>query len=265
MPDAAAQEAIVISLISYIPLRSRSALAGFLDVLEATPNLIPTHWGQDVRARNPYDRAELIEQISAHKGMFFTPGLRRGRGIRYEAYFDSFADGLGRIKFDFGPTPAPSDLPRLFNLADALADYFQPTLGFIHRFWRAGEGSDQYNAAGRVNVDSLQKYGLDRVCTRTWYGPHLTHLVGLPLLEASGALVRETPWGGVQIDLVQRPWEAEPEALAAAQGRVMQTLITSQAYGDFADFFNQKPGVRWTPLPNTRPILPLSFPQPPCP
>jgi len=46
----------------------------------------------------------------------------------------------------------------------------------------------------------------------------------------------------------------------------METLAASQVYGSFDDFFNQKPGARWTPLPDTRPILPVArWPQPPQP
>jgi len=185
-------EAVNITLFSYVPLRTRVGLAGFLDILEAMPDLTPSYWGMDERARNPYDRDEMIEQVCAYKNMFLTPGLRHPKGIRYEAYFDAYADGLGYIDFDFA-SPAEAALPRLFTLADALADYFRPALGFVHRFWRIGERSQLYDAAGGRTIEDLQKYGPDRVCTRTWYGPRLTSLVGLPLLEASGAFVRETP------------------------------------------------------------------------
>lgn len=259
-------EAINITLFSYVPLRSRPGLAGFLDVLESIPTLTPTHWGQDERARNPYNRAELIEQVCAYRGMFLTPGLRRRKPLRYEAYFDAYSDGLGWIQFNFDPGPQNTDIPRLFNFADALVDYLRPALGYVHRFWRVGDRNQEYDASGAHSLEDLQKYGPDRVCARTWYGPHLTGLVGLPLLEASGALVRETPWGGTQIDLTERPWETEPEELAAAQERVMGTLAMSQVYGDFTDFFKRRPGARWAPLPDTRPILPVTlWPQPPRP
>jgi hypothetical protein len=258
-------EAVTIVMFSYVPLRTQGKLAGFLDLLEAMPDFMPTNWGMDERARNPYnptERRELIEQVCTHKGMFLTPGLRRRKAIRYEAYYDAYTEGLGSFEFLFDPGPSDADLPRLFAFADALADYFRPALGFIHRFWRTGERSQEYDASGSAGIDTFQKYGLHRVCTRTWYGRHLTDLVGLPLLEASGALVRQTSWDGVQVDLVERPWEFEPEALAAAQERVMETLVTSGAYGDFTDFFHRKPGAHWVPLPDTRPVLPLSFPQP---
>lgn len=259
-------EAVTIAFFSYVPLRTPAGLAGFLDLLEAMPDFTPERWGMDERARNPYnpaERQELIEEVCAYKGMFLTPGLRRRKAIRYEAYFDAYTNELGQAWFEFDPGPAEADLPRLFEFADALAAYFRPALAHIHRFWRIGERSQNYDASAVANIDSFQKYGLHPVCTRTWYGPHLTKLVGLPLLEASGARVQPMPWGGVQIDLVERPWEVELEALAAAQEEIMKTLVTSGVYGDFTDFFNKRPGVNWVPLPDTQPILPVArWPQP---
>lgn len=259
-------EAVTISLFSYVPLRTPARLAGFLDLLDAWPEFTPANWGLDERARNPYNQAErqeLIEEVCAEKGMFLTPGLRRRKAIRYEAYFDAYTEGLGKVRFEFDPGPTEADLPRLFEFVDALADYFHPALGWIHRFWRVGERSQNYNASARSTIDSFQKYGLHPLCTRTWYGPHLVGLIGLPLLEASGALVRQTLWGGVQIDLAERPWAVESETLMAAQQQVMKTLVTSGVYGDFSDLFHKKTGPRWVPLPNTRSILPeAEWPQP---
>lgn len=259
-------EAVTIVMFSYAPLRTQAGLTGFLDLLEAMPDFTPTNWGMDERARNPYspaERRELIEQVCAHKGMFLTPGLRRRKSIRYEAYYNAYTQGMGSIEFLFDPGPSEADLPRLFAFADALASYFRPALGFIHRFWRVGDKSQEYDASASAGIGTLQQYGLHRVCTRTWYGRHLTNLIGLPLLEASGAIVRQMPWDGVQIDLMERPWEVEPEVLAAAQEQVMETLVTSGAYGDFADFLHRKSGARWMPLPDTRPVLPVSrWPQP---
>lgn len=259
-------EAVSITLFSYVPLRTPAGLAGFLDLLDSTPGFTPERWGLDERARNPYNQAErqeLIEEVCAEKGMFLTPGLRRRKALRYEAYFDAYAGDLGQTWFEFDPGPAEADLPRLFEFADALAAYFRPAFGHIHRFWRVGERSQKYNGSAVVTIDDLQRYGLDSVCARTWYGPHLLGLIGLPLLEASGALVQQTPWGGVQIDLAEQPWEVDPEVLLLAQERVMQTLVTSGAYGDFTDLLHKKTGANWVPLPDTHPILPVArCPQP---
>lgn len=259
--------AVTIELLSYVPLRDRASLEGFLALLAAAPDIVPTEWGMDERSREPYDpgaRLQLIEEAMAWKGSALKLMLRRRKTISYEAWFDCYTDGLGKVGFDFTPGPAEADLPRLFEFADALMRYFKPALGFIHRYWRIGERSQSYDASAGANIDTLQKYGLSPVCTRTWYGPQLTELIGLPLLKSSGARVEETPWPGVRIDLVERPWEVEPEQLAAEQERVMKTLLTSGAYGDLADFMARKPGPRWTPLADTNPILPKArWAQPP--
>jgi hypothetical protein len=241
MPDR-----VEITVITKSSLRSRAGLEHLLNAFESLNEFTPTHWGLDERARNPYDRNELVATVSAFKNDFYMPGLHRRQTPRYEAYFSARNQGLNYVKVEFGSSLRQKDLPHVFSLGDALAANLEAEFGFVHPVWL--EGSEEYCASGIITADELQKYGPTPVCARTWFGPHLVLLIGHERLSSSGAVIQNTPWGGIQLDLVQHPWESDVEKLSSRQLEVMKHLQPSGVFGDYTKVLEYKPGSNWKPI-----------------
>ena len=244
MPDT-----ISITMMTLISLHTTAGLARLLDAFESIEACKPTHWGPDERARNPYERHDLVAAVSSFPDEFYVPGLHRRRPSRYQAFFSAKDSGLKYVKIDFGTKPRQKDLPSIFSLGDALAEQLEAEYGFVHPIWRLGERSQKFSAAGVIRARDFQENGPKPVCVRTWYGPHLVGLIGRERLTKSGALIHETSWQGVQLDLVERPWEADFETLSARQLEVMRHLDPSGVFGDYTIPVKPKPGPDWVPIP----------------
>ncbi|MBE9127621.1 MULTISPECIES: hypothetical protein [unclassified Coleofasciculus] len=242
MPDR-----VEIVVITKSSLRSSPGLEHLVNAFESVKEFVPTHWGVDERARNPYDRNEVLTTVSDFKTDFYMPGLHRGQSPRYKAYFSARNQGLNYVNVEFGSSLRQKDLPRVFALGDALAAELEAEFGLVHPVWL--EGSQEYCASGKINADELQKYGLNPVCARTWFGSHLVQLIGRERLSNSGAIIQDTPWGGIQLDLVQQPWESDVETLSSRQHEVMKHLQPSGVFGDYTTILAYKPGANWIPIP----------------
>jgi len=97
-------------------------------------------------------------------------GLHRRQPPCYKAFFSARSQGLNNVNKEFGF----ARMPLIFALGDALAVALEAELGLVHPVW-LGSGQE-YGASGIINPDELQKYGLNPLCVRTWYGPHLVQL-----------------------------------------------------------------------------------------
>ncbi|KYC41491.1 hypothetical protein WA1_15620 [Scytonema hofmannii PCC 7110] len=241
MPDRV--EIIVITKSS---LRSCAGLEHLLNAFESIKELTPTHWGTDERAPNPYDRNDLLATVSAFKSDFNMPSLHRRQAPRYKAYFSASDRGLNYVSVEFGSSLQNKDLHRVFLLGDAIAAQLEAEFGIVHPVWL--EGSQEYCASGKITASELQKYGPSPVCARTWFGSHLVQLISSKRLFLSGAIIHNTPWGGVQLDLVQHPWKSDLETLSNRQRSVMKHLQPSGVFGDYTQFLNYQPGSNWIPI-----------------
>ena len=238
---------VEIVVMTNASLRTYEGLEQLLNAFERSEELIPTHWGPDERARNPYQRNQILETVTAFRSEFYMPGLHRRKPPRYKAYFSAKNEDLNYISIEFGSTLRKIDLARVFALGDALATQLKAEFGIVHIVWLTG--SQEYCASGRIHASKLQAYGLKPVCARTWFGPYLVDLMGRERLENSGALTQGTPWGGLQMDLVQNPWESDVETLSSRQHAVMQQLLPSGVFGDYTTILAYQPGPNWKPIP----------------
>jgi hypothetical protein len=69
--------------------------------------------------------------------------------------------------------------------------------------------------------------GINGLSTRTYFGPNYIEQLGREFLMATPALVTELAWGGIRIDLHERPWEATPQELLAVYHPAMRHLRQS--------------------------------------
>ena len=165
--------------------------------------------------------------------------------VKYDGYFTaSTAQWVEFIIPGQGQQLSPQ---MVFEFGTTLADHLHPVFGFVHPVW-LGKGQE-YNAAGVLNDKELKEYGPQSICARTWLGPWLVHQIGRDLLDHCGAVVADTPWGGVTVDLLPDPWTHDIEPLAEARLRVMAALAPSGVFGDYSVPRKYKPGPKWTGLP----------------
>jgi hypothetical protein len=241
---------IRIKLFTTIPLRSGPGLTGMLDAFESVSECRPTHWGREERIQNPYDRQAVMDTVSSFTEEFFTPTLQRRKPPRYEASFTARNAGMKHVSLAFTNGLPDGDMPLAFDLAGALAERLEPAYGFVHPMWdESGELSKSYIASGTFKSPSFNRCGPRALYARTWLGPHLVHLVGRELLTACGCLVNDTAWGGLQVDLVERPEKATFDVLSVRQAEVMKRLQPSGVFGDYSNAARCKPGPKWAPVP----------------
>ena len=228
-----------------------AGLQGLLDAFAAEPALAPTHWGKDERENRPFDQ----ESISPDGDWFFC--VRRSVPPRYLAHVDALRTrqhpkGLCHVKVTFGAKVRQKDLASVFRLGTALATNLRAEYGLVHPIWRLGEDSQSYSAAGIVRFVDLQPYGPPGIAALSWFGQHLIRLFGRDRLLGAGVPARETPWGGIEIALTDRPWSADFQTLRARQQAVMEALRPADVFGRYDDL-EPRQGPNWVPIPEADP------------
>lgn len=85
---------------------------------------------------------------------------------------------------------------------------------------------------------------------RTYFGGDILALFGREFLLQAPGFVRELPWGGISIDLCQKPWEKEKEELLTSWSQIMAYLQQAEVMCKpvFAEAGNRvffTPGEKW--------------------
>lgn len=225
--------------LNVIPPRAfrRGTLAPVLDALAADPLFAPETWSLSEGSAQPFDRERVLAAASA-RNEFFVMQLRRKKRVAHRAYV-RLDSARPELSVEPPPKTPPRDWPHLFALADALATAAKPDIAWAHLFAETPRPpADEADAtqllidAGVVGGSSLlYDYGPCGLGLRTYLGPRLVALAGRDLLLSTPAVVAETSWGGVRIDLVAEPWQASREELHAAWRAATEHL---RAAGVFA-------------------------------
>jgi hypothetical protein len=211
-----------------------------VDALEAEALLVPTHASPDERMRVPYDGPAIRSALSRERVEIW-----RTTRPRYTGSISTNSHAKDGVHFVL-EEPDPASLESLFGAATRLAAQVRPEWGFVHMRWRLGEKSEAYNAGTLKTGRDLDRFGIPGVYARTWFGPYLTQLISKEFLLAR-PYASETTWGGVQLDLVSKPWSATFEQLSAQQAEVLQRLQARGVVGTF-----KGPSVRWKAGPGWR-------------
>lgn len=241
-------KAAYVTLVTQTPLRTAKNVKEVLNAFESIDRFTPTHWGPDERARNPYDKEEMLRWIKELDEDYSAPGLHRRKAPRYKAYFWANNDDLTYLVAEFGSDLKDEDVKQVFGLGDLLAERLKPEFGTVHLVWKGG-GTDFYNNSHIISDEKLQACGPRPPCARTWFGKHLVKLIGPDLLQSAGVPTRKTAWGGLQMDLVETPWKSDLETLSAKQAEVLEHLEPSGVFGDYESWHGCKPGPSWKPIP----------------
>jgi hypothetical protein len=229
-----------IRIFTMARLGERANLEAVLDLL-AEAKLEPTHAGPRENELHAFDRAATVDAITS--GQHHLLCLARRKAPRYTGgLLAQRRAGLTDISIEGCAHPKPEIL---YTLGDTLAARFRAPYAVAHP--EIVDGT-KFRGAGAITTDWLQNYGPMLVASRTWYGTHLTDLIGEDRIRAAG-IATSLPWGGLRLDLVAEPWAADIATLKQRQAEAVAALEPAQVLGNYTHPVIRKPGARWVPIP----------------
>lgn len=220
-----------------------AVLQSVLTALDSKPLFAPTHANVDERKRLPYERTAAVEKIAKTSERKLI--LWRTSAPKYAGWLNCEPVPVTSLKLNYSE-PRQSVVPELFEQATHLAHELAVEYGFVHLHWERGPESMQYDRGRRMSVRDLTKFGLSGAHARTWFGPYLVSRIGKAVLLQL-PFTSETPWGGIQLDLVPQPWLSDLETLSARSAEVKAKLGETGLLGVFEGApVTWRPGPNWT-------------------
>ena len=213
-------------------LRDPDTLTALLQCL-ADAGWEPQKWSVNERGGVPFAVDDVVASVrSGALSLYF----KRTRAPKWYGHFGT--SGAASI-FDLESRALPlARMPEHWVLGDALATILTPDFGDVAALpWEALPGLatlEEYNdqdsvALRRMTGGAAGFYhnGIKGLSTRTYFGPNYIEQFGREFFMATPALVTELAWGGIRIDLHERPWEATPQELLAVYHPAMRHLRQS--------------------------------------
>jgi len=226
---------IRVGLLTQYPLLDRDGLTRMLSAL-ASVDLDPTHAGMRESPKDEYDLKEFVERVAKNASTSSMPCFDRRKAPKYTGFFNPQREKLSMVDIRFSGKPGATP----YTAGDALAEALAIEFGYVHPIF---EGAGRpWNAPANTTQDEFQKYGLQGICARTYFGPHLVSMIGAKRITDAGGRITAN---GAVLDLVPRPWDAELDALKKRQAEVTKAFEPAGVIGDFMD---RTAGKRWKPL-----------------
>ncbi len=244
---------ILVSFLTTVDLKEVTYLEKMLDVFEGSKYFQPKKWcGGDGYPSLLYNRDQMIEGILENRQRYI-PQIVGGRPNPFRMIF--FIDSpindckkhlnIASLRLVYMPSKVP--IYDIFQFGTSLAEVFKPEIASIE-YLNAGLSKSGWTPC--VYGNDIQEFGVSGLGIRTWIGSHITSQIGLDRLKFCGGTLRGTSWGGIELDLVESPWNADFPTILEAQQRILSNLQNSGAFGDYSQF----PLPLYTPAPNWTPI-----------
>jgi hypothetical protein len=244
---------IYIGIFTWSSLIQPTCLASLLSAFESQEDLEPTHWSfDDPASKNfagyqPYDHDSFFTVVSSlreHQGL---PQLYRREDPLYEVFLRNTRFQFKSIQINFEKKIQAMDVPKIYAWVDTLVSSIKAEVAFIEPAW--DEIDYDYSYTAGMKAEDLHTYGLKTLAARTWFGSYLSELIGRECLHNSGGYAQDMKSGGVLLDLVEDPLQADAQILTDAQKKVKGNLESTGVFGDYARLLKLKPGANWSPFP----------------
>jgi hypothetical protein len=244
--------------LEYVTLnnfKQRENVNALLNVFESLQILHPKKWAEDdkPKSKKPYNREALINWIVDCWDMNI-PMLFGQKPIAYESFWSMISNRqnpewkfLNSLIWECEGSLSPEHISTVFDFGSSLANVVRPELACINLVF---DHEDLHKLICPLRERDLQTNGVPPIGIRTWMGQHIVKQIGSDRLKNCGAIVRETAWGGIEMDLIEQPWLADLDTLFAAKTQIMSNLEPSGAFGDYSRY----PMPLYSPAPNWIPI-----------
>jgi hypothetical protein len=227
-----------ISMFPSVDLEDAEIINDILKVFETHDYFKPTSWGNSEMVKVDYDRDEIIERIILKQPKFSELYLHREASIEYTGSFDLISNFRAYFGFDF--KNIPKELwPEFYEISENFASIIKPRYGITHGFWpvstpwqterdRIHKWMNFCSQPAPVNFGPCGPLGMG---TRTYLSGDIIDLFSKEIILSIPANVTELDWGGIRVDVVDKPWEADANELLDRWICVMEYL---EQYNVFA-------------------------------
>jgi hypothetical protein len=253
-----APDRLELNVFSWHSPVDQAQLSSLLQAFDSNIDLAPTHYSsgdsEDPKVTyQPYDRHQFLADVSNFDEYEELPVLYRKERPKYEAEVSNNGSGLNSVSVMFDARLKVKDLSQIFDWSDSISLNLDAEFACIDPFW--DDIDYEYIHSAGIGARDFQSNGLVSISARNWFGPHLVQLIGRERINNCDGYVQDTAWGGVRLDLVEEPWQANAETLSIAQKKIRRNLEDSGVFGDYSKVLRFKAGKNWFPMP--KPVMSL--------
>ncbi|MGG2017861.1 hypothetical protein [Bacillus sp. S10(2024)] len=224
-----------ISMYPTVSFNEEEVLLRLLDVFESNEKFAPTHWGNCETVRVEYNREEIIEKVISERRVSEIH-LYRDKSVNYRGSFKVNLSHGSFLNFEFHKSITQKFWPTFFMLSDQIAEIAKPRFGVAQICWPVPNpwNTERERLQKWMNISSLPipvrflPNGPLGIGARTYFGGHILDMFGRDLLLNSPAVISELNWGGICIDLLKNPLEADGDILLDSWLHVMKYLEPAQ-------------------------------------
>lgn len=254
----AAPRRLHLDLTGGLPLYQPAHLRAVLERLVQDAALRPATWGLDEKGGKPVDLDAMAQVADG------TPTTRVLRMKRTQAPAAEMFVPVGaqpQVAVHVASRDVAREGPRCVALADALAEVFQPDVGWVHASFdldppltdersRAWWIMDQVVGEGG-GLRGYGRTGPGGLAMVTYLGPRWVAPLGELLRAVPGVRCDALGWGGLRVSLCDAVFETPDDRLADQWTRAMASAAAAGVFAacavrpDGATSFTRAPGFTW--------------------
>ncbi len=247
-----------IDLVAGERLYEPAQLRSVLEPLLQHHTLRPETWGLSERGGQEVDVEAMTRAVDGRPSTRLM-SLKRKKALASEAFVS-----LGeqpQVVVKVASRDVSRDGPVCVRLADAMAEVFQPDIGWVHAFFDndppltderslAWWTMDQLVDGHRRGYGHSGPGGLGMV---TYLGVRWAGRLGPALGRVPGVLCEPLAWGGLRVNLSEAVFDAPDDRLADQWRQAMDRVQDQQVFAkasvraDGATSFARSPGFDWPP------------------
>ena len=255
-PMAIPTRRLHIDLVGGLPLYQPAQLRPVLERFVQHDRLRPATWGLDERGGKPAE-LEAMARVADGQPSTRLLQLKGKKSPSFEA-FVSVGD-QPRVAVRLASRDVSRDGPMCVRFADALADVFQPDVGWVHAFFDNDPPLNDARSLAWWTMDQLVdgriggygRSGPGGLAMVTYLAPRWADRLGAKLGKVPGLQCEALAWGGVRVSLCDAVFDAPDERLADLWSQAMASVEDEQVFAarrirpDGATSFTRSPGFTW--------------------
>lgn len=197
--------------------REDEVLVPLLEAIEGVESP-PTHWGETIELRNPYDRLSVLNHS---RGLYGTelgslPCVQRTKPPRYTVSWTASINEGWSIDATLHPTTDPSSFEQFARLTKSITQAVAFDFAVVD-YINDHTGESHLPGVG-VHSGSLREYGITTAAPWTYFGPRIIAMV------QEGAFTRLLGTGEGWLSLSPTPWFEVHSVLADRIRQVNEAL-----------------------------------------